>query len=57
MKPPVHEYRDPYHDGKCLTCGGKNPKKTGNCRIQYHGWQAISENAERDRRNWIRHHR
>jgi predicted ATP-dependent serine protease len=50
----THEYRDPYRDHKCIVCGGKNPKNTGKCRLQYHGWQAISENAERARKNYLR---
>jgi len=56
-KQPTHEYRDPYRSRQCIVCGGKSPKNTGNCRLQYHEWQAISENAERARRNFLRRNR
>lgn len=53
VKTPVHQYSDPYRDGKCLQCGRKRTEKRtnrSNCRAEYHGWQAISENAERAQR-------
>lgn len=54
MKQPTHEYRDPYRMRKCMVCGGTSPKNTGNCRLQYHGWQEISEREERRRKNFLR---
>jgi len=49
-----HEYRDPYRMRQCIVCGGKNPKNTGKCRLQWHGWNIIGERAERQRLNFIR---
>jgi len=52
MKQPDHQYRDPYHEGKCLTCGSlRSSKPTKNCRnTEVHGWSVIGERARAQHR-------